>query len=106
MRKVYVKLRSNKGETIAEVLVGFLIVVVAIIMLASMILASTRLVDESRDDLEDYYTKGNLLTAAPEDEPNATVELKSGDNIIDSYEVTIHSNGLIGEREVTSYNAK
>ena len=55
------KLKSRGGESLTEVLVSVLISAVALTMLASMISASTGMVKQSREKLDDYYTNNNGL---------------------------------------------
>ena len=55
------KLKSRGGESLTEVLVSLLISAVALTMLASMISASTGMVKQSREKLDDYYTNNNGL---------------------------------------------
>ena len=55
------KLRSRRGESIAEVLVATLISAVALVLLASMIASSTNLIQRSENKLEAYYAQNNEL---------------------------------------------
>ena len=55
------KLKGRGGESLTEVLVSLLISAVALTMLASMISASTGMVKQSREKLDDYYTNNNGL---------------------------------------------
>ncbi len=55
------KLKGRGGESLTEVLVSVLISAVALTMLASMISASTGMVKQSREKLDDYYTNNNGL---------------------------------------------
>ena len=69
------KLRSRRGDSIAEVLIALLISSVALVMLASMISTSVRMITASRKALEDYYAKSNELSvlAATDDTSAVTV---------------------------------
>lgn len=51
------KLQSNRGETLAETLVAALIGVIALLLLASMIMASTQLVSRSGSGIEELYNQ-------------------------------------------------
>ena len=62
------RLRSSRGESIAEVLVSLLISAVALVMLASMISASSRMISESRDSFAEYYERNNRLTKHVKDD--------------------------------------
>ncbi len=72
MKRVWKKLRSGRGESIAEVLVALLISAVALVLLASMISVSSSLVKKSRTAMEEYDEAGNRLNAMAAPEPGAT----------------------------------
>ena len=55
------KLRSRAGETLAETLVALLVSSIGLMMLASMINSSARLITKSRSVLSDYYAEINKL---------------------------------------------
>ncbi len=57
------KLRSNKGESLAEVLVAITIGLFAILMLTSTITTSTKLDADSRELMGVYYNVNNELAA-------------------------------------------
>jgi type II secretory pathway component PulJ len=79
-KKVLDKLRSRRGDSIAEVLISLLISVVALVMLAAMITSSTRLIQRSRDAMEKYDAANNVLASMPETVPSTvkTVTKASG----------------------------
>ncbi len=56
-----VKLGSEKGDSIAEVLVALLISAIALVMLASMITSSTKLITGSKETVKNYYTAANSI---------------------------------------------
>lgn len=58
------KLKSASGESIAEVLVAVLISAMALVMLASMITASTSMIRAGDEKLKDYYDANELLSKA------------------------------------------
>ena len=60
-KKYWRKLRIQAGETIAEVLVALLISSVALIMLASMISATSSMVTRSKTAMEAYYEANESL---------------------------------------------
>lgn len=60
--KIRKRLKSNAGETIAEVLIALLIAALALTMLASVISASTRIISQSKAKLADYYAANNQLS--------------------------------------------
>ena len=70
-KKVLEKLRSRRGDSIAEVLIALLISVVALVMLAGMITSSTRLIQRSKDAMEQYDAANNALSAMTANAPTA-----------------------------------
>lgn len=85
------RLKNRGGETITEVLVALLISALALTMLAAMIAAATRMVDQSRKSLDDYYKAENNLAAlsgAPSGTGRATL---SGEET--GWDVTYYSDG-------------
>ncbi len=79
-KKLLEKLRSRRGESIAEVLVAMLISAVALVMLASMIASSGRMIRRSRESMENYDAANNVLASMPDTVPAAvkTVTKASG----------------------------
>lgn len=63
INKIKAKLKSGKGESIAEVLVSLLISSLALVMLASMINSSSRIIQSSKVNMESYYSANNKLEA-------------------------------------------
>ena len=64
MRKAFLKkLRNRAGETLTETLVALLIASLALVMLASMISSTTRIVTQSKTRLETYYKNNNQVAA-------------------------------------------
>ncbi len=55
------KLRSSKGEGIAEVLIAVLISAVALALLASMITTATGMLRSSQETMDTYYGERNEL---------------------------------------------
>ena len=70
-KKVLDKLRSSRGDSIAEVLIAMLISIVALVMLASMIASSTRLIQRSKSAMEKYDAANNALAEMTADAPTA-----------------------------------
>ena len=56
-KKVIERLRSQVGESIAEVLVALLISAVGVAMLVGMIGVSTRIIDKSTEKMREEYQK-------------------------------------------------
>ncbi len=61
LKQARTKLTGQGGESIGEVLIATLISAVALTMLASMLITSSRLISQSREKLESYYQKNNAL---------------------------------------------
>ena len=79
------KLKSNAGESIGEVLVALLIAALALTMLASVIFTSSRLINESKTKLGEYY------------EANQDLEKRTGG---DTEELTVSTAGEGGSETV------
>ncbi len=56
------KIRSERGESLAEVLVAILFSALALVLLASMITTSTRIISASRDRMNSYYAQNAALS--------------------------------------------
>ena len=102
------KLRSNRGESISEVLVALLISSLALVMLASMISSTTSLVTKSRDVLSEYYDANNALSSRGSSGSGAAsspgTAVLSGGSLGDiSKAVTVYENGKFGSAKVYSY---
>ena len=57
------KLSSQRGETIAEVLVALLVSAMGMMMLAGMVFASGKMITKSRASMSEYIGKENTLSA-------------------------------------------
>ncbi len=65
--KIRRKLQNNRGDSIAEVLIALLISALALVMLASMITSSSRMILSSKAKMDAYYQESGSYSA-----PNAT----------------------------------
>lgn len=79
MNKLFAKLNSRTGETIAETLVALLISALALIMLAGAISTTSRIVTESENKMQEYYTANNGL-AEPSGKDGSLTILTIADN--------------------------
>jgi Rod binding domain-containing protein len=61
MKKLRSRLRSKKGESIAEVLVAVLLSAIGLTMLATMISATSKMVIRSRNLTKEYVEQNNQL---------------------------------------------
>ena len=59
MKKLIKKLKSSSGESIGETLVALLIAALALLMLAVAITATTRIITNSSEKVDDYFDKSN-----------------------------------------------
>lgn len=53
------KLKSRRGESLAEVLVALLISAVAVVLLSGMVASSVRLIDKSTKTIQERYARNN-----------------------------------------------
>ena len=75
------KLRSRRGDSLAEVLVAMLISAVALVMLASMIASSGRMIRRSRESMEEYDAANNVLASMPDTVPAAINTVTKASNV-------------------------
>ena len=61
MRFVVCRLRGKKGETLAETMVSALITGIGLLILASMILASQRIMADSDDAVKKFYQETSKI---------------------------------------------
>lgn len=80
MKKLIVrKLKNRKGESIGEVLVSLLIAALALVMLASMITSSSRMIQASKVKIQEYYVANNALeTRTGTTSGSGTISVKVG----------------------------
>lgn len=76
IKKLKSRLRSQKGESIAEVLVAVLLSAVALTMLATMISATSKMVIRSKTLTKEYVKQNNLLVEKGSSTRTGTVEIK------------------------------
>lgn len=63
MKQVRQKLRSQRGESLGEVLVALLVAALAITILAGAIVTAGRIITQSREAMGEYYASNNELSA-------------------------------------------
>lgn len=61
LKKVRNKIKNNNGESISEVLVALLISTLGLVMLATMITTSTKLVTRSEESMDQFVEAENAL---------------------------------------------
>lgn len=63
MRHIRKKLASQKGETLSEVMVAGLIGVMALLLLITMIMSATRMVEKSSKKMSAFYEQVSAVEA-------------------------------------------
>ena len=104
------KIHSRSGESIAETLIALLISCLALLMLASMITSSARLVTKSRNLMETYYSNNNVLenhegtgagsltvTIKPKNDNQSSSQLQK------SFTAKYYKNDTVSSKPVISY---
>ena len=71
------KLKSNSGESIAEVLVALLIASFGLLLLATMITASVRLIQNGDEYMNNYYENINRIEERSGDGKEGSAKLMS-----------------------------
>lgn len=70
------KLKNHRGESIAEVLIALLVSSLGMLLLATMISASARVIRTSRDAMKNYMSSDNLIIL--QNESSDTVKILYG----------------------------
>ncbi len=100
------KILSDRGDSIAEVLIALLISSVALVMLASMITSSVSLTDSSKDKISKYYSSAVFLADQSSSGAIGTGEARitngSGD-VLGSYSVSYFLNDEVPSTPVVTY---
>jgi len=101
INKTLKKLKSQAGETIAEVLVALLISSVALIMLASMISSTNSMVTKSKNTMKDYYDANENLEKLQGSNDPITITI-SGKNGTETITISVDGvpcfkNGVLGK---------
>jgi hypothetical protein len=118
LKKMKARLKSQSGESIAEVLVAVMLSAIGLTMLALMISATTRMVIRSKNITSDYVGSNNQLVEKGDTTFNGEVEVLfvdpvSGvgqyilltDESSEDYKISVryYINNNIGNVSVTSY---
>ncbi len=82
IRNAKSKLRSRRGDSLAEVLIAVLIVTLALVSLAAMISSSSGRILKSSDQTERYMQAENHVAARDVTPVAGTVTAKVGDAVI------------------------
>ena len=107
LRKCFSRLRSSRGESIAETLIAVLIATTALTMLAGMITASSHMIMRSRTVMQEYYEKNMPLEEKGQAaDGTMTMTLTGstpGEIQTETFDVLYFENDTIGSRHVISY---
>lgn len=97
------KLKSKKGETITETLVSVLIAAAAMILFASMITSSQRILQKSESIMDDYYAgevkMEEAMVGGGTSDGTGTVTIKQANDTLPHY--GINNNHKSGEISVS-----
>lgn len=106
-RKIILKLRSSNGESLTETLVALLIAAIALVMLASMISSTTRIVTQSKTKMTEYYEANKTVAAQTgegTDDASVTITDDASDTINgQQYSVTAYLNQSFSSTPIASY---
>lgn len=73
------KLRSVNGDTITEVLIASLVVVFGVLLFATMVMSSFRVINSSEDKMQAFYKDESTINMVESGEP-MTANLVCGDS--------------------------
>ena len=96
------KLKSNSGESIAEVLVTVLILSLATILFVNMVNAATRIIMRSEKSFKQYNNLKNAFEVGSTDDEDITLSINEHDTVKLSYGV--NSNVYINVNPAKSYD--
>lgn len=77
-KRIRKKLKSDAGESISEVLVALLISSLALVMLASMISTTQRIVSTSKEKMNQYYEANQVLDTMSESGGDLDMAISGG----------------------------
>lgn len=104
------KLRQQRGESIAETLIGLLISSLALLMLAGAITTATRIITQSKNVMRNYYEKNNDMIEEKNSGSSGTLVLSEKNasgtegDISKSFSVKYYKNEMLGNYPVISYS--
>lgn len=105
---LYAKARSNRGETLTEVLVSIVIAGLAILMLAMAISAATSSNLHSQKAIDEYFQESNGIATSSTNNGTGSVSLKTSGGVTvhlnDENSVNYHIGLEDGATPVASYN--
>ena len=88
--RLFGKLRSSKGETLAELLVSVLVIVLGLTMFATAMMSSKKMLVKGDAVMQAYYTQRNILEGEEtKDERNGRLILEQ--NGTGKYRIDLYS---------------
>ena len=74
-KRIICKIKDNHGESLAEILISTVIIAMAMVMLASMVMASKNLIDKSSKRYTEDMKEANEVEAESVDKGAATIKV-------------------------------
>ena len=111
-RKTGSKLQNNRGDSIAEVLVALLISALALVMLASMITSSSKMILSSKTKMNAYYSESSNYASPSADGGQVTITVdidKGEDNPVKECGINYYKTSndeISGFQKVVSFKKK
>ena len=105
MKKMMKKLKSQAGETIAEVLIALLISTIALLMLAAMINSSSNSILTARNTMQAYYSAAGESGTG---KVNITLKSSDGTTQLAEYKenAVTTATKTLGGKTILSYKVK
>lgn len=89
------KLTSRKGESLAEVLISVLIIAVGLVVLSTMVMASSRMVDKGQTKMATQYNGENAMESQRAGKATVstgkTISIKEGSALVSDITVSVYS---------------
>ncbi len=108
INKMKNKLCCSQGETLGEVLVALLVAALAITMLAGAIGVSTRLVQHSKEVMDDYYRSNSNISDGSGTVSEGTISFGATKLIDNHYDIPVKffTNETFETDKVVAYQKK
>lgn len=101
------KIKSRKGESLAEVLIALLVSVLGLVLLASMITTSVNIVTKSKKSMKEYNDAEKNLISQSGSSGTGKIVIEGGkkltSDLSDQVTVNYYSNDLEGNRTIYTY---
>ena len=98
LMKLKEKLRKDNGESLAEVLIAVLIIAVGLVLLSSLIMAASHMMDTGQKTMEELYAGNNAIESQSATPVTGTKELdiKTSDNQVYRVNVDLYEDETSG----------